>query len=111
MTLETVKPKLNDTLPPPHNGPCDKYPFCHHATQKCREPISDYPLDWKDWESTPLRSAPNRRWIDCAGWAKSLGMVFDKESGRWVYPVKPEHFGYKEVKRFGEVSIAKKKEE
>ena len=108
--LET-RPKpihLEEELPEPHNGPCDRVYVCKFATQKCKEPLSDYPLDFDDWESTPLPAAPSRRWTMCAGWKLTLGMVFDKESGSWIYPITPEHFGYREIKRFGGVSIVKK---
>ena len=100
--METLKPEktakyeIGEYLPEPHNGPCDRIYICKYASEKCKKPL-DYPLDWKDWESTPLRAAPNRRWIDCSGWKMTLGMVFDKKSGSWVYPIKPEHFGLEYV--------------
>jgi hypothetical protein len=82
-----VKRWLNqdENLPSPHNGPCDRADLCRYASQQCRQPLSDYPLDWKDWEATPLPAAPSRRWTMCVGWRLSLGMVFDKKSGSWVY--------------------------
>jgi len=98
---------MSEELPKPHNGPCDRADKCHYASQKCREPFPDYPLDWTDWEATPLRTAPNRRWIDCTGWKLTLGMVYNPHSGSWVYPVTPEHFGFKQVKEY----LFKRKEE
>jgi len=99
-------------LPKPHNGACDRADRCRYASEKCRLPLPDYPLDWTNWQDTPLPAAPSRRWTCCAGWKKTLGMVYDKESGSWVYPIKPEHFGFKVIKHLGGgAAIVKKKEE
>lgn len=82
---------MEEQLPKPHNGACDRCAVCHWVREKCRQGLN--PQDFgqnsyvdKWWEKTDLRSAPSRRWIDCAGWKMTLGMVFDKESGSWIYP-------------------------
>jgi len=92
---------MQEELPAPHNGKCDKAPFCRYASEKCRLPLPDYPLDWTNWQDTPLPAAPSRRWTVCSGFKMTMGLVFDKEVASWVYPVKPEHLGYAKVKSEG----------
>jgi len=86
---EESESKMTEALPAPHNGRCDRVNECKYASPQCHKPLSEYPLDWKDWESSPLPAAPNRRWMICAGWAWTLKMVFDRRSGRYVYPPDP----------------------
>jgi len=59
---------------------CDKIHGCHHVSEACRKPL--------EYDPKTMRAIPARRWIDCAGWKLTLGMVFDKKSGSWVYPIK-----------------------
>jgi len=103
-----VKRWLNqdETLSPPHNGPCDRAGQCRYANPRCRRGLDpqDFGMGaiicdltgghakpkavtWTDkwWEKTHLSAAPNRRWTMCSAWKMTLGMVFDKKSGSWIY--------------------------
>lgn len=59
---------------------CDKIHECNYVSEACRKPLK--------YEPDTMRAIPARRWIDCAGWKLTLGMILDKKSGSWVYPTK-----------------------
>jgi len=58
---------------------CGKINDCQYVTEACRKQLT--------YDPKTMRALPERRWIDCAGWKLTLGMVFDKESGSWIYSV------------------------
>jgi len=56
---------------------CEKINECLYVNEACRKPL--------EYDPETMRAIPARRWIDCAGFKMTLGMVFDKKSGSWVY--------------------------
>lgn len=84
----SCKTKLEDNKEtPPHNGACDKVNVCNYATSKCSQPIPEEARETNDPfnpEKAPV--AMSRRWVLCSGIKETLGMVFDKNVGSWVYP-------------------------
>jgi hypothetical protein len=69
---------------PPHNGACDKVNVCHFVTEKCR---SGVPME-EGFDPKKQAVAMSRRWTLCSGYKETLGMIFDRNVGSWVYPNK-----------------------